>query len=100
MLMTTHQVEKNTVNDFLLQSWAFTNSSAFVAVKELCVVYFSVRNDKLWVEERSYRSPSGQKWRDLQFEMFILQNSAAVDFIVAYRGEPIAACEAKYKESF
>jgi len=97
--MTTHQVEKNSVSDSL-QSLAFADFYALIAVKELCVVYFSVRNDKLWLEERSYRSPSGQKWRDLQFEIFILQNSANLEFVVAYREEFIGACEAKYKESF
>lgn len=78
----------------------FVDTDLALAVKELCVVYFSITNNRLWVEEPSYRGQSGKRYRDIQFDLYIVLNSATVELAVGYKNELLAYCETNFKESF
>ncbi|KPM39250.1 hypothetical protein AK830_g7310 [Neonectria ditissima] len=68
-------------------------------VRELCSVNFTVPESKIW-REKSYRNSAGEKWRDMTFDIVVFLGNATLDFLVAYRNEPVGYIEAKYMESF
>jgi hypothetical protein len=70
------------------------------SVHQLCEVNYSISCTKLWMES-SYRNPlTREKWRDCIFDIGVLLNKANMDFVVAYKGEIVAAVEAEYMEDF
>lgn len=71
-----------------------------IGVKQLCKVDYGIKCSKLW-REASYRDPNTkEKWRDATFDLYIGLDNATLHFFVAYKGEPVAYTEAKYKEEF
>jgi len=61
-------------------------------------VNYAVSSSKLYLE-RSYKNPiTKEKWRDCSFIFAILLKKSALDFVITYKEDLVAAVEAEYKD--
>jgi hypothetical protein len=68
-----------------------------LAVKELCEVIFTIPEQTIWSDAKSYKSPLDKgKWRDCVFDLQVVFGRATLEFHVFYHSNRVGTTEVRY----
>lgn len=87
-------------SDFLNDILSLTTNvelTTIIGVRVLCDVAWSLSETDVLISSRSYKSKTGNKYRNIEFKVIVRLGNADLSFGVECGNEKVA-CEAKYPD--